>query len=296
MATAIATTELEMVRDARRYLLANGGTEDELAANQALINRYAAEGTSPIAAAPWPVQRTGGPKVKRAVKMAQSGQISYATDLLGRLWGHDREVLAELVGQLPGRTKDKISDQIDNLLSILASQPRLANPTLQAHLRDMWSRKMVDADGNRDEAKYQAFVAKLPTLTQADGEKLAAQLRDLADRPARTPAKTEVGEGMYRDGDGMVYKVQVAHQGSGKLYAKQMTKLEHPRIVRGQEVHYGFVYVPGLINRIRPEWQMTLADAQEWGKLYGCCIRCGAVLTDEVSRDNGVGPVCAKKF
>lgn len=292
----LATTELEMVNDARRYLLANGGTTDELAANQRLIDKYASEKSSPIPAAPWPVQRTGGPRVKRPVEMAQSGQIKYAGDLLTRLWGHDQAVLEELKAQLPGRTKKRISEQIDNLLSILASQPRGINPTLEAHLRDLWERKMTGPDGTRDEAKYQAFVAKLPTMTHRDGERLAAQLRDLAERPARVRTDVEVTEGMYRTPDGVVFKVQVAHQGSGQLYAKQMVKLEQPRIVRGKEVHYGFIYVAGAIRRMRPEWKMTLDEAAEWGKLYGCCVRCGAILTDDVSIDEGVGPVCKTKF
>lgn len=294
---AIATTELEMVQDARQYLLANGGTTAGLEINQRLIDKYRTEAGSPLPGGAFPVQRTGGVKKPRQPDMAKPGQISYATDLLGRLWGHDRVVLVELVELLPTRTRQGISRQIDNLMSILASIPRGLNPELEAHLRDLWDRKMVLPAGGRDEELYRAFVAKLPTMTYDQGRRLADQLRAMADGAA--PEAVEVTEGMYCTPDGVVFKVQVAHHGSGQLYAKQLVKLDEPKAVRGKETLYGFTYVPGAIKRLRPEWKMTLADAAAWGKLYGCCIRCGAVLTDDSaggSIEMGIGPVCSGKM
>jgi hypothetical protein len=302
-ATAVATTELEMVQDARQYLLANGGTPAELERNQQMIDKYRAELVSPLAGGIFPTQRTGGPKKARKPDMAQPGQISYATDLLRRLWGHDKETCAELTALLPTRTRPAISRQIDNLLSILASIPRPLNPELRVHLQDLWTRKMGKADGSRNPVIDEAFAAKLATMTYDEGRKLAARLQEMADGPAPVaPAPAggkplaEVTEGMYRTPDGVVFKVQVAHHGSGQLYAKQLVELEEPKTVRGKETSHGFVYVPGAIKRLRPEWKMTLEDAAAWGKLYGSCIRCGAVLTDEGSRDAGIGPVCAGKM
>ncbi len=301
---AVATTELEMVQDARRHLLANGGTTAELEINQRLIDKYSAELESPIAASGFPVQRTGGPRRKAAPPWATGSQIKYAANLLGRLWGHDRAVLSELTGWLgteddPKLTRQKIGRQIDNLMAILAAQPRGLNPELSAHLQDLWTRKMIGNDGTRTGELDAAFAAKLPTMTYDEGRKLADQLRALPDKAASAPAPAAVAvtDGMYRHPeDGTIWKVQVAHHGSGQLYAKQLIELEEPKIVRGKEARYGFVYVPGAIKRLRAEWKMTLADAAKWGKLYGCCVRCGAVLTDEESRDAGVGPVCAGKM
>jgi uncharacterized protein DUF6011 len=306
---AYATTELEMVQDARAYLLANGGTAAELEINQRMIDKYSAEAASPIPAFGMPVQRTGGPKAPRKPDMARQGQIDYASDLLRRLWGHDPAVLTELVARLgtvqePKLTRDRISRQIDNLISILASQPRPINPELRTHLQDLWTRKMGKADGTRDATRDAAFARKMETMTYDEGRKLADQLRVMADGPAVAPPApaegelvAEVTEGMYRNPEtDEVWKVQVAHHGSGRLYAKKMVELDEPRIVRGKEVRYGFVYVPSALQRVRPEWRMTLEDAAAWGKLYGCCIRCGAILTDEESRDAGIGPVCSGKM
>ena len=40
---------------------------------------------------------------------------------------------------------------------------------------------------------------------------------------------------------------------------------------------------------------MTLEEAKEFGKLYGICCRCAAILTDENSIREGIGPICAQK-
>lgn len=85
--------------------------------------------------------------------------------------------------------------------------------------------------------------------------------------------------------DGAVIKVQKAVHGSGHPYAKRLSK-ETGR----------FEYAPGLIRQLRPEQRMTLEQAKEYGELYGVCCNCGRTLTNEVSIEAGIGPVCRKKF
>lgn len=107
----------------------------------------------------------------------------------------------------------------------------------------------------------------------------------------------QVTEGMYRDpGTGTIYKVQVAHHGSGNLYAKQLVKLDEVRVKRNKEYSHDFEYAPGVIRAIKPEWKMTRDEAAEWGRLYGACCKCGTILTDEKSIAAGIGPVCAESF
>lgn len=114
----------------------------------------------------------------------------------------------------------------------------------------------------------------------------------------RRPSTVDAGgfakvteDGMYLSPEGDVFKVQIAKQGSGNLYAKRLvidpTNTGHP----GK-----FQYEAGLINKIDPAWKMTLEQAKEFGKLYGICCNCGADLTDEKSIEAGIGPVCATKF
>jgi hypothetical protein len=39
-----------------------------------------------------------------------------------------------------------------------------------------------------------------------------------------------------------------------------------------------------------------LAAAQKYGKLSGRCCSCGRDLTDPVSIENGIGPICQMRF
>ena len=51
-----------------------------------------------------------------------------------------------------------------------------------------------------------------------------------------------------------------------------------------------------LLRLLKPEHKLTLAQAQEFGRLTGRCCRCAATLTDNESIARGLGPVCASKF
>lgn len=104
------------------------------------------------------------------------------------------------------------------------------------------------------------------------------------------PKVTE--DGMYRTPAGEIYKVQIAKQGSGRLYAKKLTEID--REDGGTE--WSFEIAKGAIFRLTPAMKMTLEQAQEFGKLYGVCCRCAADLTDEKSIEAGIGPICAGKM
>jgi hypothetical protein len=82
--------------------------------------------------------------------------------------------------------------------------------------------------------------------------------------------------------DGEVYRTAAA-RGSGNLYAK---------IWDGQ----GWAYAAGAIRRLRPEHRMTRERAIELSTLFARCIRCGAELTNAVSVERGIGPVCITKI
>lgn len=98
---------------------------------------------------------------------------------------------------------------------------------------------------------------------------------------AAAPAKAEVPEGMHYV-QGTVWKVQRSQH--GRLYAKEL--------VDGTFEYRGARPLASLSDAT----MMTLEDAQEFGKLYGVCCRCGATLTDEDSIAAGIGPICATYF
>lgn len=139
---------------------------------------------------------------------------------------------------------------------------------------------------------------KAGTFTKQHASRTIDSLRGMKRKPRPTAMNTGTQsstaitrDGMYRNpSTGKIFKVQKAAHGSGKLYAKLLTMEE---IEDGWKAR--FQYAPGMIRDLRPEWRMTLADAKEFGALYGTCLRCGATLTREESIDRAMGLVCAGK-
>lgn len=129
--------------------------------------------------------------------------------------------------------------------------------------------------------------------------------------PTMERREQQVDEGFYCM-DGTVYKVQIAVHGSGKPYAKalicelltpQEVEKEFARLATGYKPSGDQVfskgrweYARGVVRQLRPEHRLTREQAAELGKLYGCCVRCGATLTREESIERGMGPVCAGKM
>lgn len=119
----------------------------------------------------------------------------------------------------------------------------------------------------------------------------ASQLIDyLMNQPRKSNAAgvaPNAPEGMHKVGD-QIFKVQVAVHGSGNKYAKEL--------IRNEDGEWSFAYAPGAIRRLGEDTKMTLEEAKAFGALYGTCCVCGRTLTDEVSIENGIGPVCGKRF
>lgn len=98
---------------------------------------------------------------------------------------------------------------------------------------------------------------------------------------------TPAPEGMHRHPqDGAIFKVQRSPE-TGRLYAKQLVS---------QGDKWTFEYAPGKIRDFNESTKMSLEDAKEFGVLYGTCCVCGRTLTNEVSIERGIGPICGGRF
>lgn len=141
-----------------------------------------------------------------------------------------------------------------------------------------------------DDFNYRASFTSI-TGNPADGASLAPdQSADftIPAKPQTAPFDPEsLDSGMYKIGE-EIFKVQIAVHGSGRKYAKRLE-------VRGQG-EAQFMMAPGAIRKIRPEHKMDLEAAKAFGKIYGVCCVCGRTLTDEISIENGIGPVCGNRF
>lgn len=110
-------------------------------------------------------------------------------------------------------------------------------------------------------------------------------------------------EGMHRL-DGVIYKVQRAVHGSGRLYAKELVTTDTTcggcETCDGEDLclrtDVRFEYASGMIRRLSEATRLTLEEAKAFGALYGACCVCGKTLTNEDSIEAGIGPVCASRF
>lgn len=111
--------------------------------------------------------------------------------------------------------------------------------------------------------------------------------RDIPDHwKAKDPGVEPISEDGVYQFFGDTYRIQ---------WNREETRLYGKRLVIEDGV-VDLVYEPGVTKSIAGARKLSLEEAQEFGKLYGECIRCGARLTDETSIANGIGPICKEKF
>lgn len=88
--------------------------------------------------------------------------------------------------------------------------------------------------------------------------------------------------GLYRHSDGSIIKV-VKSRESGRLYSKRITE-DNPKGVFAPSAMYGIVEL------------LSKEDARAFGHATGFCCVCSRELTDPVSVEAGIGPICASRF
>ena len=131
------------------------------------------------------------------------------------------------------------------------------------------------------ERVYEGAV-EFASLSSAEASALIGQLLN-APRKSGASFERVSEEGMYRNAEGDIYRVQTSRE-SGNLYAKRLDVFEG-----------GFVYEPGAIRKVKPSDRLSVAEAKALGVQYGFCIVCGILLTDPKSVEQGIGPVCIKR-
>lgn len=141
-------------------------------------------------------------------------------------------------------------------------------------------------------------LKKCPRLSM--GEVLNVEFKrqdrcEAAREEIKNPTRRAIEvEGIYRK-DNTIYKVQRAVNGSGRLYAKRLTIKDGDAPTKGGHVKATFIYAPGAVNRLTIGDKLSLDAAREYGALYGSCVACGRLLTNELSIALGIGPVCGER-
>ncbi|THA72498.1 hypothetical protein E6R60_26575 [Streptomyces sp. A0642] len=94
-------------------------------------------------------------------------------------------------------------------------------------------------------------------------------------------------EGMYRDADGSIFRVQTSE--TGHLYAKRFTPAADGK---GAKLEYA----AGAIRTLRGADRLNADEAAEIGRSFGICIVCAKALSHPKSLALGIGPDCRKNI
>lgn len=173
------------------------------------------------------------------------------------------------------------------MTGFLRDVPMATEPQIR-YLTSLAKERVIPVDWSADIAD---MLAGEKVFTKRGASAAIDALKAAPKKQDESAEKEEIEAGMYRK-DGVIYKVQRAVHGSGRMYAK---KLVEDDTYSDDTVHWAFVYAPGAVKFLRPEHKMTLEEAKEFGALYGTCVVCGRTLTKEESIEAGIGPVCASK-
>lgn len=168
---------------------------------------------------------------------------------------------------------------------ILNAKQRDAERATVVSTHPRYAEAVAYATANRQGNDFLTSIAEQATRRTLSDKQVDAVLRgkDRQQGSSSPAARVEVTEGWYMVED-QPWKVQVAVNGSGRLYAKRLTD-------------EGWEYVSGGLKVIAKDGvPMTLEMAQQYGRLYGVCGVCGRTLTDETSIAAGIGPICAGRL
>lgn len=165
------------------------------------------------------------------------------------------------------------------------------------------------ADGSRMSAKQDEVVGWLLSYAGDFGFLVDMKRQLVADKPftakqlaavercydrevarlnqPQAARKGPAEEGWYKNAEGY-FKVQKAVHGNGRNYAKRLTQQD--------DGNWAWEYAPGAVYRLGEADRLTLEEAKAFGQLYGVCCVCGAILTDEKSIAEGIGPVCGGRI
>ncbi len=194
----------------------------------------------------------------------------------------------DAVGRLaqPSHPQPASEKQLAFILSLANDRVLPAHDSLDtpvgtdANLDDLW--EVTDGTGTTVKAVASVLIRWLLELPK----------KAKAPAPTATP-QPEVPAGRYavtsdKDGVTRFYRVDRPTEGrwAGYTFVKVQASDELHRV--GKDVA---AWVLAAIAKATPQ-----AASKLYGQEIGCCGVCGRTLTDETSRANGIGPICAAKY
>jgi hypothetical protein len=210
-------------------------------------------------------------------------------------------VLAEKVsrkGDTKVTTMNDITFDDNHTTSIPKPAPKQASEKSLRYMRSLADERDTTAMLEAMPENWRHYYHKALVSSQVAQQDASKFITELLKQPKKTqqqpkPEQQKLTDGIYRQGD-RIYKVY--------------WNLEHTRLLTKELVpdcydansgktHYQWVYRGQASKFVRPadKLQLTLAQASEFGALYGRCSQCGRELNNELSIHLGIGPVCGQR-
>lgn len=224
-------------------------------------------------------------KMASAVKvdLPSEKQETYLLSLIG----------AEKVEEMKksGWSKATVSKAIDEALKAKPVQIDLPSEKQVTFLKSLFASKTT--------TDPEAIWVTLNKATPLSKKQVSSMIDVLMKEPdvkkeeiKSAPTTNQDGpeEGFYKV-EGEIYKVQQNLSCTNK-YAKKLLI-----IGSGEDAEFEWEYVgKSPFRSLTAETKVNKEDTEEFGELYGRCMRCSRKLTDEGSIEAGLGMVCASKM
>lgn len=145
-------------------------------------------------------------------------------------------------------------------------------------------------------------LEELPVLAQSDASKFIDALKQRAYKPkgAEPGKKIATEDGIYKMGN-TIYKIRHSQTGKQWAYELKVSEPDCGGCANGEPCGAGctadvsFDWVGTVAKAgITADSKLTYEEAKAFGHLYGVCIY-GHPLSNEISIELGIGPVCGEK-
>lgn len=211
--------------------------------------------------------------------MASEKQIGFITKLI-----HSKYVPEQAGPMLEAMPWDQLDNkQASAVIEKLMRQADLPDPTvpevvaLEARHGSNSSQGACDSCGHVVAPNAGFYYGPFPVGSRW---KTHHKVGECSTAPAPTPVTVE--EGWYVVGDD-IYQVYTTR--NGRLAGK-----------RADEATGKMAYAPGAVVTAATGTKLTVAEAAAFGHRTGRCLICSRELTDPVSVEQGIGPVCITKI
>jgi hypothetical protein len=165
------------------------------------------------------------------------------------------------------------NDRVNRLFVILKGKPRLEKHTQIEKTDAEWKAEYAKREAEQEAAAY-AAKAGIPTQTGIQ-----------TTPTAHFPKKTAATEGFYLKDD-QVYKVMLNRERTRTYACKLVIEGDKPR----------WYYAEGMVFELNESHRVTPQLAKRFGDIHNFCLCCGRELTQPLSIERGVGPVCWGKL